>query len=118
MKHAAKKLRGILTVALFTLLVLNAEAAGRRRLVRGRVLTPDGEPLKGAVVQIKSTRTLMIRSYISEKDGKYHFAGLFPGIDYEIFARYRGKSSPTKTISQFDSNRIVTLNLIIEEASR
>jgi hypothetical protein len=69
--------------------------------------------VRGAVVQIKNTRTLQIRSFITQKDGSFHFVGLNPDIDYEIFARYRGRTSSTKTVSQFDSSEIVEIELII-----
>ena len=83
----------------------------------GKVLASDGEVLRGAVVQIKNTRTLQVRSFISQADGGYYFAGLNPDVDYEIFARFRGRSSPTKTVSQFDSREIVEIDLVIPNES-
>ena len=34
------------------------------------------QPVAGAVVQLKNTKTLQIRSFITQDDGNYHFAGL------------------------------------------
>jgi protocatechuate 3,4-dioxygenase beta subunit len=90
-----------------------AAAAAETRTVTGRVLTSDGEAVRGAVVQLKNTRTLQIRSFISQDDGSYHFASLNPDVDYEIYARYRGRSSRTKTVSQFDSDKVVRLDLVL-----
>ena len=86
----------------------------QQRAVQGKVPAPDGEELGGAVVQIKDAGTLWIRSYISENDGSYHFLGLNPDVDYEIFAKYRGRSSSTKTVSQIDSGPLVKINLVIK----
>jgi hypothetical protein len=55
--------------ALCLLALLPIEAASRMRTVRGRVLSADGEGLKGAVVQIKNVRTLRVRSFISQEGG-------------------------------------------------
>ena len=107
-----KRIGFSLATAVCMLLSL-AEAAAKPRTVTGRVLTSDGETVRGAVVQIKNTRTLVIRSFITQKDGRFHFAGLNPDIDYEIFARYRGRLSSTKTVSQFDSRETVEVELII-----
>ncbi len=86
------------------------------RTVKGKVMT-DNEGIKAAVVQLKNTRTLMVRSFISQKDGAYHFYGLNPDIDYEIVARRRGRSSSKKTISQFDSRLVVELDLVLDRDS-
>jgi hypothetical protein len=86
----------------------------RARTVTGRVVTSDGEAIQGAVVRIKNTRTLHIRSFISEGDGGYHFAGLNPDIDYELHASYRQRASKTKTVSQFESAEVLRLDLVLE----
>ena len=112
MKSARNRIGFRLAIVLCMLLLPNA-AASAERTVTGRVLTSDGEVLTGAVVQIKNTRTLHIRSFITQKDGAFHFTGLNPDIDYEVFARYRGRSSPKKTVSQFDSSELVEIDLVI-----
>ena len=47
----------------------------------------------GAVVQLKDTKTLQIRSFITQDKGEYHFAGLSTNIDYELKADHDGASS-------------------------
>jgi len=42
------------------------------------------QPVNGAVVQLKNTKTLQIRSFITKDDGTYHFYDLSPDIDYEL----------------------------------
>jgi Carboxypeptidase regulatory-like domain len=84
---------------------------GNTRTVQGQVTSPDDKPLAGAVVQLKNTKTLQIRSFITKEDGTYYFNGLSPDVDYELRADSKGLSSPTKTLSSFDSRKTATINL-------
>ncbi|MGA2327178.1 MAG: carboxypeptidase-like regulatory domain-containing protein [Bryobacteraceae bacterium] len=99
---------------LLVLLVLPASAQSRRRTVRGVVTGPYGMVLEGAVVRIKNTLTLRVRSYITQKDGRYRFQGLSPDVDYQLHANYRGATSPEKTVSRFDPRPIVEIDLRVE----
>ena len=65
-------------------------------------------------MQLKDTRTLRVRSFISESDGGYRFSGLNPDVDYEVFARFGGATSSTSTVSQFEAKEVVELDLMIE----
>jgi hypothetical protein len=85
------------------------------RSVQG-VVTDAGEaPLEGAVVQLKDTKSLQIRSYITKSGGRYQFHGLNPDVDYEIKADHQGASSNSRTLSSFDSRRQAVMNLKIEK---
>jgi len=84
------------------------------RNVTGQVMTKSETPLPDAVVYLKNTKTLTIKSFITEKDGGYRFHGLSPNIDYEIYADYQGQKSPTKTVSSFDNRNNITLNIRID----
>ena len=46
------------------------------RTVEGMVTNAANQPVAKAVVQLKNTKTLQIRSFITQEDGSYHFAGL------------------------------------------
>jgi hypothetical protein len=81
------------------------------RSVQGTVTGVDDSLVNGAVVQLKNTKTLQIRSFITKDDGTYHFYDLSPDIDYELKADYQGASSNTKTLSSFDSRTQTVLNL-------
>jgi hypothetical protein len=63
------------------------------------------------VVQLKNTKTLQIRSFLSQQDGTYYFHGLSPDIDYELTARTDDAASGTKTLSSFDSRKEAVINL-------
>jgi hypothetical protein len=75
------------------------------------VTSPEDTPVDGAVVQLKNTKTLQIRSFITKQDGLYYFHGLSTDIDYELKADYQGASSPSKTLSSFDSRKEAVMNL-------
>jgi hypothetical protein len=81
------------------------------RSVEGQVTDKAGSPVTGAVVQLKDTKSLQIRSFYTQKDGQYHFAGLSSNIDYELKADYNGESSGSKTLSSFNSKKVATVNL-------
>jgi hypothetical protein len=88
-------------------------AAAADRALRGTV-TNDGEPMRGVVVQLENCATLQIRTYITQKDGQYHFSGLMYGVDYEVWAKRGNQQSKRKILSQFNENRLVTIDLILE----
>lgn len=64
-----------------------------------------------AVVLLKDTKTLQVRSFIAQDDGHYHFYGLSTDINYQLRAELNDMTSPTKMVSVFDSHQKVKLNL-------
>jgi Carboxypeptidase regulatory-like domain len=85
------------------------------RSVQGTVSDTAGNPVDGAVVQLKNTKSLQIRSFITKDQGSYYFHGLSPDVDYEVRAEHQGASSPNKTLSAFDSRKQATLNLTLSK---
>lgn len=83
------------------------------RTVQGVVMDGNSRPLEHAVVQIQNDWTLNIRSYITQSDGKYHFAGLSDDIDYELTAEYDGVRSPERKLSKFNSRKKPEIDLIV-----
>ena len=81
------------------------------RSLQGQVVDPDDKPVTGAVVQLKDTRTLQVRSFITQMNGEYRFSGLRTDTDYEIRAQYNGMSSDTRRLSNFDNRKIATVNI-------
>jgi hypothetical protein len=83
------------------------------RSVTGVVTDKRGNPLPGAAVQLENTNNLSVRSYMTDKDGRYHFTGLNDDIDYTLKAKYRSYWAKPKTLSKFDSSKNPELDLVI-----
>ncbi len=88
------------------------EAPGTRdRAVEGTVTHRDGEPVRGAAVQLEDMRTLEVRSYLTHEDGRYHFDELYTNVDYQLKAEFHGTFGPVKTLSRFDSRKTAKIDL-------
>jgi hypothetical protein len=81
------------------------------RSLQGQVVDAADKPVAGSVVQLKDTRTLAVRSFITQENGEYRFSGLRADTDYEVKAEFNGMSSENKRLSNFDSRKIATINL-------
>jgi hypothetical protein len=84
------------------------------RLLFGKVLDPQDNPLPDAVVYLTNTRTRAVKTYIVGPDGTYRFPALSSAIDYEVYAQYKGRKSDTKSVSQFDDRSQVYLDLRVD----
>src|SRR5262245_46793509 len=71
------------------------------RSVQGVVTAQDDKGVKGVVVQLKNSKTLQVRSFITQDNGNYYFHELSPDIDYELTAEDQksGTMSSTKKLS-------------------
>ena len=92
----------------------NTEDNGTRE-VEGHVTDKTDQPVANAVVQLKNTRTLQIRSFITQPDGAYHFAGLQTDVEYQLKADHDGSSSSWKTLSVFNSKKNPVVNLKLKK---
>ena len=81
------------------------------RLLFGKVLDHQDNPLPDAVVYVTNTRTRAIKTYIVGSDGSYRFPALSSAVDYEVYAQYKGRKSDTKAVSQFDDRSQVYMDL-------
>ncbi len=89
-------------------------AQAAQKVVEGKVVGSSDQPQPGAIVYLKNGKTSDIKSFISTADGSYRFGQLSPDIDYELWAEYRGKKSPTKTVSSFDSKKVLIYALKVD----
>lgn len=88
------------------------------RSVSGQVTDKSDHPLADAVVYLKNLRTLAIRTIITNDKGEYNFNGLPTNADFEVYAEYKGKRSPVKTLSSFDSRRAATIHLKVDTSEK
>jgi carboxypeptidase family protein len=84
------------------------------RTLTGTVLDKSDKPIPNAVVYLKNTKTLAVKTYIAQTDGTYRFPELSPNVDYDVYAQRDGQQSKSKTLSQFDDRDKPNLNLQID----
>ncbi len=114
-----KKLALAVALTVTVSLLLPAAAVAQKdqqqtRSLQGQVVNDAESPLPGSIVYLKNTKTLAVKTFISDKDANYHFNALSPNVDYEVYAEKDGKKSETKTLSSFDSRKQATINLKIK----
>jgi hypothetical protein len=108
----------------FILLLLMCAAAGplsfsqslaqSMRVVQGRALNADSQSQQNAVVYLQDQKSLQVRTYITEADGRYRFGQLSSDVDYQLWAEFKGHKSKTRSISSFDSKKDLNFDLKIE----
>lgn len=116
--HIRSVLKAVASVTAITLVFSLAVSAAPDkkekqvgRLLFGKVLDPQDNPVPDAVVYVTNTRTRAVKTYIVGKDGSYRFPALSSAIDYEVYAQFDGKKSDTKSVSQFDDRSQVYIVL-------
>lgn len=85
------------------------------RLLTGQVVTGNDAPVNKAIVYLKNTRTLAVKTFITNTDGNYRFPALSTNVDYEVYAEANGKRSDTKVLSSLDSRPSPTIHLKINQ---
>jgi Carboxypeptidase regulatory-like domain len=114
----ALKNTSLIAGALFLVVSVAAHAAPDKkdkqqgRLLYGKVLDQQDNPVPDAIVYLTNTRTHAVKTYIIGQDGTYRFPGLST-VDYEVYAQYNGRKSDTKSVSQFDDRSQVYVDLKI-----
>ncbi len=86
----------------------------QQRSVQGIVTDAQENPLAKAVVQLKNTKTLQVKSFYTDEKGAYRFHGLDPDLDYQVKAEFGDARSPSRTVSTFDSRREVIVNFKLD----
>jgi hypothetical protein len=87
---------------------------GKSRSLSGVVRDEKDNAAEGAIVQLKDTKSLQVRSFITKEDGNYHFHGLSSDVDYQVKAERQATSSDVKTLSVYDSRKAAVINLKLE----
>jgi hypothetical protein len=110
----------LVSSALLLLVAVGAHAAPSNKdktqgkLLFGKVLDQQDNPVKDAVVYLTNTRNHAVKTYIVGQDGTYRFPGLSAAADYEVYAQHNGSKSETKSVSQFDDRSQVYIDLKIK----
>lgn len=120
MSHTRSVLKAVTVLSVLLLLVSVAGNAADRKdkatgkLLFGKVLDPQDNPLPDAVVYVTNTRTRAIKTYIVGADGSYRFPALSAAVDYEVYAQFKGHKSDTKSVSQFDERPEIYISLKVD----
>ena len=105
-------------LAVVLLLVIGIGASAQKgapgRLLTGKVIDKQDNPLPNSVVYLTDTRTRTVKTYMVGQDGAYRFPAMSPNVDYEVYAQFNGKKSDSKMVSQFDSRSQVNINLRVD----
>jgi Carboxypeptidase regulatory-like domain len=121
MKSEVFKRLNVVAVCCAALVLLAVPALAKNkdttpgRLLTGKVLDKQDNPVADAVVYLTDTRTRAVKTFIVGSDGVYRFPALATNVDYEIYAQSNGKSSDTKRMSQFDDRKVVEIVLRIDK---
>lgn len=83
------------------------------RTLSGLVTDTNHEPIRGAVVELRSESSHALSTYITEANGTYNFKRLDGNTDYVVWVVFRGRHSPSHTISKFDSHMTKVINFTI-----
>jgi hypothetical protein len=87
------------------------KAEAQLRVLHGSVIDKDENPIASSVVYLKNLKSQAVKTYIADDSGNYRFSGLDPNVDYEIHAEHDDLTSPTRTVSSFDSRRDIEVVL-------
>jgi hypothetical protein len=104
----------LLVSTLWTAAAKDKEGVTPGRLLSGRVIDKEDNPVVNAIVYVTDTRSRAVKTYIVGPDGNYRFPALSASVDYEVYAQFNGKSSDTKRISQFDDRKVLNVTLRID----
>ena len=100
-----------------TILLAQGNPKGKEselRTVRGTVVDKEESPVDTAVVYLKNVHSQDIITHLSDTDGTFRFSGLDLNVDYEIHAEREGVTSPTRSISNFDTRKEFVLTLKLD----
>jgi hypothetical protein len=114
MDRASLTISLILSLVVFTALVLG-QSGDSLRAVEGTVQDSSGAPVNGAIVQLKDTKSLQIRSFITRDNGTFLFQGIKKSVEYELKAKHKNKESKPKLLTIFDDRQRANIDLKIED---
>lgn len=92
--------------------VVTAEAQNfGQRTIQGKVVDDTESVVSGATVFLKNLKTKSVKSFTSAQDGAFRFAQVGMVDDYEVWSEKGSKKSAVKTVSSFDSRKLLDFDL-------
>jgi Carboxypeptidase regulatory-like domain len=84
------------------------------RIIQGIVKDQADNPLAGAIVQLKNTKTSKVIDFATKNDGKFAFRELSMENNYELLAKRGDLASPVKKVSIYDTRKEVIINFTLQ----
>jgi hypothetical protein len=94
--------------------MLGSSTAQNLRVIQGRVVDSNEQSVQNAIVYLEDQKSMEIKTYITEADGKFRFGQISSDVDYHVWAKYQDHKSKTKSISSFDSKKLFDFELKID----
>jgi hypothetical protein len=88
------------------------------RTIEGIVKDPADNPVSGAIVQLKDTKTSKIVNFATKEDGKFAFRDLSMDINYELMAKRDENRTPVRKVSVYDTRKAVIINFKLEPPAK
>jgi hypothetical protein len=95
--------------------VMAQSLAQQVRVVQGNVVTANSQPQANAVVYLQDQKTLEVRTFITQTDGRYRFGQLSSDVDYQLWAEFQTHKSKNRAISSFDSKKQFIFDLKLDQ---
>ena len=86
-----------------------------QRLIEGTVVSRDDKPLSGAVVFLKDSKTLAVKTFLTDDAGHFRFGQLSLASDYDLWATMNDSRSKTRNISSFNSHPTLNYTLKLDK---
>jgi len=80
------------------------------RTILGVVKDASDNPVSGALVQLKDTKTSEVVSFPTKEDGRFTFRDLSMNINYELLAKRGDITTPVKKVTMYDTRKNVVVN--------
>ena len=88
------------------------------RTIQGFVRDQADNPLPGAIVQLKDTKTSKIVNFPTKEDGKFAFRDLSMDTNYELLAKHGDLATPVRKVSIYDTRKDVTVNFTLQPPAK
>lgn len=91
------------------------EKAPTTRYLHGTVTDETNQPVAGALVTLHNAKTNDRLTFITKKDGRYHFDDVSFNVDFSVQARFKKEVSAERKISQYDNRPDVVRMLELQD---
>jgi hypothetical protein len=88
------------------------------RTIQGIVRDHADNPVAGAIIQLKDTKTSKVVDFATKDDGKFAFRELSMENNYELLAKRGDLATPVRKVSIYDTRKDVTINFTLQPPAK